>query len=81
MWKAIEEAKAAGMQSMDMGRGDIEDEGLALYKERWGAQRQEIAYLRYPASGANREFSSAILRKLPKAVLTIAGRLLYRHMG
>jgi hypothetical protein len=84
LWKAIEEAKAAGMQSMDLGRGGIEDEGLAVFKERWGAQRQEIAYLRYPgypASSTNREFSSTILRRLPKAVLVIAGRLLYRHMG
>jgi CelD/BcsL family acetyltransferase involved in cellulose biosynthesis len=48
LWKAIEEAKAAGMESMDLGRGGIEDKGLALFKERWGAQRLEIAYLRYP---------------------------------
>jgi CelD/BcsL family acetyltransferase involved in cellulose biosynthesis len=81
LWKAIEEAKGAGMQSMDLGRGGIEDEGLALFKERWGAQRQEISYFRYPSSRANREFSSTVLRRLPKAILIMAGRLFYRHMG
>jgi lipid II:glycine glycyltransferase (peptidoglycan interpeptide bridge formation enzyme) len=32
LWKAIEEAKAEGMQFMDLGRCDIEAEGLAVFK-------------------------------------------------
>jgi CelD/BcsL family acetyltransferase involved in cellulose biosynthesis len=81
LWQAIEEAKAEGMQSLDMGRGDIDEEGLSIFKERWGAARQEIAYLRYPARFDSRELSSNMLSKLPKSILVMAGRLLYRHMA
>ena len=66
---------------MDLGRCDVTDEGLAVFKERWGAQRQEIAYFRYPALRKSRELSSALLSKFPKTVLVLAGRLLYRHMA
>jgi hypothetical protein len=80
LWKAIEDAKACGMQEMDLGRGDFEDEGLAHFKERWGAERQELSYFRYPAA-AHRKISIPFLGRLPKPVLIAAGRLLYRHMA
>jgi hypothetical protein len=81
LWKAIEEAKQEGMKSMDLGRGGMEEEGLSLFKERFGAQRQDISYLRYPASNNHSEFSSTVLSRLPKPILIMTGRLLYRHMG
>jgi CelD/BcsL family acetyltransferase involved in cellulose biosynthesis len=81
MWQAIETAKAEGMESMDLGRGGIEDEDLSQFKERWGAQRQEITYLRCPPGPESREFNFTLLSRLPKAFLVMAGRLLYRHIG
>ncbi len=36
MWKAIEEAKEAGLLEFDMGRSDWENDGLVHYKDRWG---------------------------------------------
>ena len=47
-WRHIEDAKRRGMEWMDLGRCDAGDLGLAEFKERWGAERKEIGYYRYP---------------------------------
>ncbi len=79
-WKAIQDAKNAGMESMDLGRSDIANEGLAVFKERLGGVRRTITYCRFPAQqGLSRE--SKFLARLPRPLLKLAGRLLYRHMG
>jgi hypothetical protein len=80
LWKAIEDAKNHGMESMDLGRCDLGDESLAVFKERWGAVRKEIAYLRYPDC-ADRKVTLGFLSHLPGPLLVAAGRILYRHMG
>jgi hypothetical protein len=81
LWKAIEEPKEEGMQSMNLGRCDIEDEGLAVFKERWGAKREGPTYIRYPAQRAGRGLSSSMFSVLPRTVLILIGRLLYRHIA
>ena len=80
LWRAIEDAKTRGMEWMDLGRCDIGEESLAVFKERWGAERREMSYFRYPAY-VQRKSSSTFLAKLPTPLLIAAGRLLYRHMG
>jgi hypothetical protein len=81
LWKAIEDAKTRGMKEMDLGRCDPDNEGLAVFKERWGAARHEIEYLRYPAYKPGGTPHLGLLAKLPDSVLIAAGRLLYRHMA
>jgi hypothetical protein len=81
LWKAIEDAKAKGMQSMDLGRCDLDGEGLAIFKERWGAVRHELEYFRYPAPKPGKKLSLGFLANLPDPLLIAAGRLLYRHMA
>jgi hypothetical protein len=80
LWQAIEEAKRKGMQWMDLGRCDIEDEGLAVFKERWGAERKELVYFSYPQR-SQRKVPLRFFARLPRPVLIAAGRLLYRHMA
>jgi CelD/BcsL family acetyltransferase involved in cellulose biosynthesis len=80
-WQHIQDAKKRGMEAMDLGRCDVGDLGLAEFKERWGAERKEIAYYRYPARQTQPSRKLAFLSKLPNPVLVAAGRLLYRHMG
>jgi CelD/BcsL family acetyltransferase involved in cellulose biosynthesis len=80
-WQHIQDAKARGMEWMDLGRCDIGDEGLAEFKERWGAVRREIGYYRFPAHAPQRASKPAFVSKLPAPILIAAGRLLYRHMG
>ncbi|MBN1569653.1 MAG: GNAT family N-acetyltransferase [Acidobacteria bacterium] len=81
LWKAIEEARLQGMEEMDLGRCDIEDKGLAEFKERWGAEKREMSYFRYPAQRHNAPRRSALIAALPKPLLTAAGRILYRHFA
>ena len=87
-WKLIEEGKQRGIGKIDLGRCDLENNGLCLFKDRLGAQKRRLTYHRYtnrergiaftPSNSHRfRELSSF----LPDLVLTTAGRLLYRHLG
>jgi len=88
LWRAIVEAKAAGMTCMDFGRSDADNEGLVKFKDRWGAASSQLIYVRWSrkqaAEGA-RHASAGILKRLfammPDAVLETTGRILYRHVG
>jgi hypothetical protein len=88
LWKAIEEAKRNQLAEFDLGRSDRHNPGLVAFKERWGATRTELAYLRYPLvpslriSSAGQDFLSRyVWSRAPNGVLAAAGRALYRHMG
>lgn len=87
-WKLVEEGKERGMEKIDLGRCDLENQGLRIFKDRLGARRRMLTYRRYtnreralafaPSNAQRfRELSSF----LPDLVLTAAGRLLYRHLG
>ena len=88
LWKAIQEAKALGMERLDLGRSDGDNDGLITFKDRWGAERSELTYLRYSRSRAaqathrrrNRVLRQAFAR-MPDGMLVAAGKLLYRHIG
>ena len=69
------------MEQMDLGRCDIEDKGLAEFKERWGAEKREMSYFRYPARPHQPSRRSTLLAALPKPLLVAAGRLFYRHFA
>jgi CelD/BcsL family acetyltransferase involved in cellulose biosynthesis len=87
MWKSICRAKERGATTLDMGRVDPDNVGLAQFKERWGARRSDLTYLRSPAPSDRprpRWVSSAarsIIPRLPVPLLAAAGRLAYRHVG
>jgi len=88
LWRAIQDAKARGMEELDFGRSDFGDDGLMLYKERWGAVRSETGYFQcYPLHPARHRFFGTLRSRLgmpsyvPQGVLAVAGRLLYRHFG
>ena len=52
LWNAIQEAKDDQLSEFDMGRSDCGNPGLVLFKDRWGAKRTTLVYLRYPARGS-----------------------------
>jgi CelD/BcsL family acetyltransferase involved in cellulose biosynthesis len=90
-WRAIQEARQEGLREFDFGRSDCDNPGLVTYKERWGAARSTITYLRYPpprpeaAAKKQAKRGSALARQVlssaPDGMLTIAGKLMYRHFG
>lgn len=88
MWKSICRAKERGATTLDMGRVEPDNVGLAQFKERWGALRSDFTYLRSPAPGERRprprwmsDATRSIVPRLPVAVLAATGRLAYRHVG
>src|SRR5215469_15090028 len=86
-WNAIRQAKADGIEELDMGRSDIVNTGLITFKERWGAELLPVNYWRYPlrAASSNPERLIRYVKKLisnaPDQALVILGNLLYRHVG
>ena len=86
-WNTIQQAKAAGYETMDLGRSDIGNEGLAAFKEHWGGVRSSLRYWSYPnrpgshKSLAKQKIVEKIVQAAPDWALIAAGNLLYRHIG
>lgn len=88
-WRLIEECKAEQILELDFGRTDPDNEGLLSFKDRFGAARTQLTYLRHPGvrkrstSSIHMQFPVAgqIFSKLPNAISWRLGGLLYRHMG
>ena len=87
-WRAIKDAKDAGMEELDLGRSDLDNLGLITFKKRWSAACTTLTTWRTPAAIASPSFehlkvrlAKAVCARLPDSVLTLAGRLLYRHIG
>ena len=88
-WKIIQEAKHEGVSYLDLGRSDVDNEGLVRFKDRLGAQRKELTYWRVSnkrASGIPRpswvtKVAQQVFPSIPDVILAASGRFLYRHMG
>jgi hypothetical protein len=88
LWKAIQDGKDAGLQTLDLGRSDLGNAGLITFKQRWGTTPGTLTYLRYPAPFPSRieansamRFARELVPLLPYPLLIGAGKLLYRHVG
>lgn len=87
-WQAIKDAKQVGSEVLDFGRSDLENPGLITFKGRWSAECSALSTWRAPigVSSPRRErlkirCTQEVFARLPDSVLTVAGRLLYRHIG
>ena len=90
-WRAIQQAKADGMEIFDLGRSDLEESGLTLFKEHLGAAGSELVYLRSPdpslpksalrLSSDARTWARRALVRLPDPIFSGVGELVYRHLG
>jgi CelD/BcsL family acetyltransferase involved in cellulose biosynthesis len=87
-WRAIEAAKAEGIETLDLGRSDLDQPGLVAFKDHLGATRSTLTYYTYPArrhaavrSGALAAAARSVMSRLPDAALDLTGRLLYKHFG
>ena len=88
LWQAIQEAKRSGVDDFDLGRSDLQNTGLVTFKDRWGATRSEISYLRwsaFPTSSVSRGWRMRIAKRcfgrMPDRLLLAAGEMFYRHIG
>lgn len=89
LWRAIQDGKQSGALELDLGRSDATNAGLVAFKENWGGRPYSLDYLRYSGrhaaaeSGSNwrRRAAEAVFSRMPNALLTTAGKLLYPHIG
>lgn len=92
LWASILEAKREGLREFDLGRSDLDHNGLITFKDRWGAERSQLTYWRLtgrskrarfrplPESSQGR-FLRMILTSLPDRAFCLAGRLMYPLIG
>lgn len=88
LWNAIQDAKKEQLYELDLGRSDLDQEGLVIFKDRWGASRTKLAYQVYPRSGfqtARAAWQAALSKRIfacmPDSLLAASGRALYKYMG
>ncbi|MDF0643884.1 MAG: GNAT family N-acetyltransferase [Nitrospira sp.] len=88
LWKAIQAAKMAGIEDLDLGRSELDNPGLIRFKERWGAHGVPLSQRRGAADvvspGLERlklRLATAVCARVPRKMLVLVGRLLYRHVG
>lgn len=87
-WRAIQEGKQQGAEEFDLGRTEIENSGLAAFKEHLGSTRSPLVYFRMGPHQARRMSTRRQLRivrqalaRMPNSVAEMVGNALYRHMG
>ena len=89
LWNAIAAAKSIGANEFDMGRTEDNNAGLLAFKNHWVPHPRELVYWRFPKSSHSFDRTDSWKMKMakrafshmPNRLLTISGRLLYRHIG
>jgi hypothetical protein len=86
LWTVIRDAKACGMRALDLGRSDPDNAGLVRFKDRFGAARSYLEYLRHPVDPGRslqwlRPPMKRVVSRLPDRVMALAGNRLYGHFG
>lgn len=85
--EAIDWACAEGMHTLDLGRTDIDNEGLRAFKRGWGAQERVLAYTLLsshaarPALPRTRRMLRSTISHTPPLTGRMIGATLYRHFG
>ncbi len=86
-WRTIQDAKDRGFEQLEMGRSDMDNQGLVAFKERLGASRRSISYWRYPQIDLPEldrwkiDIAKRVVPLMPDLALETVGKLLYRHIG
>jgi Acetyltransferase (GNAT) domain len=88
LWRTILDAKRLGATSLDLGRSHPDNSGLITFKERFGAKPSPLVYKVYPgvshrthSSRWREKAAKRIFAILPNKLFTLAGKLLYPHIG
>jgi len=92
-WRSIQDAKQDNLRAFDLGRSECANTGLATFKDRWGAKRSMLTYLRllnseqskgaFTASGGGWKEQAAkkVLPYLPDRIVVGAASVICRHLG
>jgi hypothetical protein len=89
MWEAMKHYSQNGFSDLHLGRTSLHNEGLRRFKLGFGAVEERIEYtkheLRRDAFVTDIDRASGplntVFRRLPRSLLSLAGRILYRHLS
>jgi Acetyltransferase (GNAT) domain len=88
LWNAIAAAKSNGATEFDLGRTQEEHKGLLVFKNHWVPRPKRLIYWQFPfissldtADGWKLRLAQYVFSFMPERLLTIIGRLIYRHIG
>jgi CelD/BcsL family acetyltransferase involved in cellulose biosynthesis len=85
LWRAIQEAKEKNYAEFDLGRCELSNTGLRVFKDRWGASCSKLTYWRCQpgkfSPDRQLQIAQKFFRLCPPSFLQAAGRSLYRHIG
>jgi Acetyltransferase (GNAT) domain len=88
LWKAIQESKATGAREFDLGRSEVDNDGLIAFKRHWVQEDTQIVYWRYPALdpvATTEDWKLNTVKQIcawmPQRLLAMTGNFLYRHIG
>jgi CelD/BcsL family acetyltransferase involved in cellulose biosynthesis len=77
----------SGLETLDFGRTEGDNEGLRSFKRSWGAEEVELSYTHFcerePSSdpGLRDRVVGTTIRRSPPFVSRLVGEALYRHFG
>jgi hypothetical protein len=87
-WNMMLEAKAEGMEVLDLGRCDADNEGLITYKDRLGSTRSMLTYWRSPRvklRPTTPDWKFRVVKRIfgymPDPIRVGVGKVLYPHVG
>jgi CelD/BcsL family acetyltransferase involved in cellulose biosynthesis len=86
-WEGIRWGCRNGFKVFDMGRTELENEGLRNFKSRWGAVEEPLYYSIIsstpykPANDRLEHVMHSVIKNSPQWVCKLSGELLYRYVG
>jgi hypothetical protein len=88
LWRAIAAAKANGATRFDLGRTEEDNTGLLEFKNHWVPKPIQLIYWKFPGTpsldsvkGWRLKMAKRTFSLMPKTLLKLTGRFLYRHVG
>jgi GNAT acetyltransferase-like protein len=88
LWSAVSAAKRDGASKFDMGRTEEENTSLLVFKNHWVSEPLRLVYWRFPeipslgsANNWKLKLAKHLFSSMPGSLRTIAGNLIYRHIG
>ena len=90
-WQAIHDAAREGFRRYDFGEVEIGNDGLAMFKSKWGAVSEPLFRYGYPAArelergvlrrnSLVRRTAQAVWRRLPLSATEAIGDQLYKRL-
>ena len=90
MWETINWHRENGCQILNLGRTESDNAGLLNYKRTWGGKESLIHYHRFILRRTNFSERSRVtagrsvqkaIKWMPRVLLEVMGKALYRHLG